>query len=321
MQLSIYIEELLYKHECVTIPQFGAFLTRPLPAQVSLSGAFFPPRKEVTFNQLLTTNDGILAHHYAQKESVSYEHALRLIEKEVSNWKKRVKTQTLHFTGVGEIQLNLDRKITFSPLGSVNFNINSFGLSSFHRKPILKVNVEPKIISLMEDKNKDDLMFTPENDGTKKSGILRYVAVGIIGIALVGASYYFGDQYVSNQRLVAQEKAQKQIEKNVQEATFDLGSLDAIEVSITSELAPEKVVLDQVYYSIIAGSFRSLENAENKIESLKEEGYETAELAQVNPEGLYRASYGRFATKKEAINLLYFLKYTLKEDAWYLEEK
>jgi len=321
MQLSRYIQELLYKYECVTIPQFGAFLTRPLPAEVSLSGAFSPPRKEVTFNQLLMTNDGVLAHHYAQKESMSYEHALRLIEKEVSNWKKRMKTQTLHFTGVGEIQLNLDRKITFSPLGSVNFNINSFGLSSFHRKPILKVIVEPKIISLMEDKNKDDLMFTPENDGTKKSRILQYAAVGIIGIALVSVSYYFGDQYVSNQRLVAQEQAQKQIEKNVLEATFDLGSLNAIEVSVTTELAPEKVVLDQVYYSIIAGSFRSLENAENKIEALKEEGYETAELAQVNPEGLYRASYARFSTKKEAINLLYFLKYTLKEDAWYLEEK
>ena len=321
MQLSRYIQELLYKYECVTIPQFGAFLTRPLPAEVSLSGAFFPPRKEVTFNQLLMTNDGVLAHYYAQKESMSYEHALRLIDKEVSNWKKRMKTQTLHFTGVGEIQLNLDRKITFSPLGSVNFNINSFGLSSFHRKPILKVIVEPKIISLMEDKNKDDLMFTPENDGTKKSRILQYAAVGIIGIALVSVSYYFGDQYVSNQRLVAQEQAQKQIEKNVLEATFDLGSLNAIEVSVTTELAPEKVVLDQVYYSIIAGSFRSLENAENKIEALKEEGYETAELAQVNPEGLYRASYARFSTKKEAINLLYFLKYTLKEDAWYLEEK
>ena len=221
MQLTRYIQELLYKYECVTIPQFGAFLTRPLPAQVSLNGAFFPPRKEVNFNQLLTTNDGVLAHYYAQKESMSYEHALRLIEKEVSNWKKRMRTQTLHFTGVGEIQLNLDRKITFSPLGNVNFNINSFGLSSFHRKPILKVIVEPKIISLMEDKNKDDLMFTPENDGAKKSGILRYAAVGIIGIALVGVSYYFGDQYVSSQRLVAQKQAQKQIEKNVQEATFD----------------------------------------------------------------------------------------------------
>ena len=321
MQLTRYIQELLYKYECVTIPQFGAFLTRPLPAQVSLNGAFFPPRKEVNFNQLLTTNDGVLAHYYAQKESMSYEHALRLIEKEVSNWKKRMRTQTLHFTGVGEIHLNLDRKITFSPLGSVNFNINSFGLSSFHRKPILKVIVEPKIISLMEDKNKDDLMFTPENDGAKKSGILRYAAVGIIGIALVGLSYYFADQYVSSQRLVAQKQAQKQIEKNVQEATFDLGSLNAVEVNVTSVLAPEEVVLDQVYYSIIAGSFRSLKNAENKIEALKEEGYETAELAQVNPEGLYRASYGRFTTKKEAINLLYFLKYTLKEDAWYLEEK
>ncbi|MDA9587069.1 SPOR domain-containing protein, partial [Flavobacteriaceae bacterium] len=34
MQLSVYIEELLYKYECVTIPHFGAFLTRYLPAQV-----------------------------------------------------------------------------------------------------------------------------------------------------------------------------------------------------------------------------------------------------------------------------------------------
>lgn len=319
MLLTRYIQELLYQYECVTIPHFGAFLTRPLMAKVSDGGNFYPPRKEVTFNQLLKTNDGILAHYVAQKEGLTYENALRLIEKEVSSWKKRLKTQTLRFPGVGEILLNFDKKITFIPWGKVNFDTSSFGLTHFKRKLSNNTIIQPKISSLMKNNN-DDLMFTPEKEKTKKSPMLRYAAVGIIGIALLASSYYFGDQYVTEQRLVAQQKAQQQIEKNVQEATFDLGTLSEIEVSVVSKPVQEATPLDENYYSVIAGSFRSIENAEKKVETLNEEGY-TAALAQSSPDGLYRAAYGRFTSKKEAINLLYYIKYTLKEDAWYLEEK
>ncbi|MBT3542515.1 SPOR domain-containing protein [Flavobacteriaceae bacterium] len=319
MLLTRYIQELLYQYECVTIPHFGAFLTRPLMAKVSDGGNFYPPRKEVTFNQLLKTNDGILAHYVAQKEGLTYENALRLIEKEVSSWKKRLKTQTLRFPGVGEILLNFDKKITFIPWGKVNFDTSSFGLTHFKRKLSNNTIIQPKISSLMKNNN-DDLMFTPEKEKTKKSPMLRYAAIGIIGIALLASSYYFGDQYVTEQRLVAQQKAQQQIEKNVQEATFDLGTLSEIEVSVVSKPVQEATPLDENYYSVIAGSFRSIENAEKKVETLNEEGY-TAALAQSSPDGLYRAAYGRFTSKKEAINLLYYIKYTLKEDAWYLEEK
>ena len=319
MQLTRYIQELLYQYECVTIPHFGAFLTRPLAAKVSDRGTFYPPRKEVTFNQLLKTNDGILAHYIAQKEAFTYEHSLRLIEKEVSNWKKRLKTQTLRFPGVGEIRLNLDKNITFIPWGKVNFDTSSFGLSSFKRKAYNKPSIQPKIISTMENNN-DDLMFTPEKENKKKSPLLRYAAIGIIGIALLGSSYYFGDQYVTEQRVVAQQEAQQKIEKKVQEATFDLGALSEIEIAISATPVEEETVLNQNYFSIIAGSFRSLDNAEKKVEVLKEEGY-TAAIAQSSAEGLYRAAYGRFTSKKEALNLLYYIKYTLKEDAWYLEEK
>ena len=319
MLLTRYIQELLYQYECVTIPHFGAFLTRPLMAKVSDGGNFYPPSKEVTFNQLLKTNDGILAHYVAQKEGLTYENALRLIEKEVSSWKKRLKTQTLRFPGVGEILLNFDKKITFIPWGKVNFDTSSFGLTHFKRKLSNNTIIQPKISSLMKNNN-DDLMFTPEKEKTKKSPMLRYAAIGIIGIALLASSYYFGDQYVTEQRLVAQQKAQQQIEKNVQEATFDLGTLSEIEVSVVSKPVQEATPLDENYYSVIAGSFRSIENAEKKVETLNEEGY-TAALAQSSPDGLYRAAYGRFTSKKEAINLLYYIKYTLKEDAWYLEEK
>ena len=316
MQLTRYIQELLYQHECVTIPYFGAFLTRSFEARVSESGTFSPPCKEVNFNQLLTANDGVLAHYYAQKKAVSYEQALRLIEKEVSSWKRRLQTQTLRFPGVGEIRLNKARRIEFVPWGKVNFNLNSFGLSSFQRSPLNKISK----LNIMENSNKEDLMFTPEkNEATsKKSPVLRYAAIGLIGVALVSAAYYFSDQYVTQERILAQEKAQQQIEKNVQEATFDLGRLNTIEVNVAATSAV--ITPDQTYYSIIAGSFRSIDNAEKKVSQLIDEGY-PAGLAQVNPDGLYRVAYGRYDTKKEAINMLYFLKYTLEEDAWYLEEK
>ena len=321
MQITALIKELLYQYECVTIPQFGAFLTRAFEAKVDPSGLFFPPRKEVYFNQLLIANDGVLAHHIAQKENFSYEYSLRLVEKEVSSWKKRLKTQTIRFPGVGEIQLNKEKKIEFIPWGQVNFDLKSFGLHFFERENISATYNTTKKINIMEDNNKEDLMFTPENeDKQTKSPILRYVAIGVIGIALLGGSYYFSDKYVTEQRIVEQEKAQKKIEKNVQEATFDLGSLSSINVSAQSNPSEQEVVVYQEFFSVIAGSFRSLNNAEKKVESLKSEGY-PAELAQSNPDGLYRVAYGRYSTKKEAINMLYFLKYTLEEEAWYLEER
>jgi len=320
MQLTRFIQELLYQYECVTIPQFGAFLTRSYRAKVTPNGSFYPPSKELTFNQLLVANDGVLAHYIAQKEEISYENALRLIEKEVSSWKKRLQTQILRFPGVGEIRLNAARKIEFTPWGKINFDLTSFGLKSFERSPLSQTTPISKPIHIMKETNKNDLMFTPEKENNeKKTPLFRYAAIGVIGIALLGASYFFGDRYVTEQRIVEQEKAQVKIEEKVQEATFDLGNLPTIEVAATAK-PQEAPLLDKALYSVIAGSFRSLENAEKKIESLKAEGYPAA-LAQSNSTGLYRVAFGRYETKKEAISMLYFLKYTLEEEAWYLEER
>tara|TARA_B110000444_G_scaffold15730_1_gene13578 strand:+ start:5402 stop:7549 length:2148 start_codon:yes stop_codon:yes gene_type:complete len=81
----------------------------------------------------------------------------------------------------------------------------------------------------------------------------------------------------------------------------------------------EKDELTCPHYSIIAGSFSNKSNAERKIKSLISEGYDAA-IAEINPEGLFRAAYGRFKSKSKAIKLLYHLKYTLKKEAWFLIE-
>ncbi len=326
MVLAKFIQELLYQHECVTVPSFGAFLTRTVEARI-VNGAFSPPQKEVTFNRLLVANDGVLAHYFAKRNKISYEMALRTIEKEVSSWKKRLNTQTLRFPGVGEMHLNEEKKLVFSPWGKVNFDLLSYGLKAFHRNPIKEVPhfKETKIISIMSEanNNEEDLIFTPEpKDPPKENNSLRYAIIGIAGIALLAVAYYFSDQYVTTQRIEQQNLAQQQIKSNVQQASFDLGSISTVDVAVNANVTPENAgpVVDKTYYSVIAGSFRDLENAQQKIASLAEEGFQSA-LAQSSPDGLYRAAYGRFATKREAINLLYFIKYTLKEEAWYLVEQ
>lgn len=324
MQLQQYIKELLYRHECVTVPNFGAFLTRSIHVLIQTdTGVFTPPRKEVSFNHLLKSNDGILAHYMAQKENVSYEQALRKIEKEVIVWKQRLNTQHLTFAGIGEMRLNPQKKISFSPFGSINFDLSSFGLISFIRKPIFNPPLhtkETKPITIMENENKDDLMFTPAGNENKRSPIMRYAIIGVIGISLIGAVYYFGNQYIADEKAKATEMAQKKIKSNVQKATFNLGALS--EVDLTLEANPEVIEdapLAQTYYSVIAGTYRSMENAEKKLAQLQAEGFDAA-FTEVNPEGLNRVAYGRFTSKREALNLHNYIRYALKEEAWYLEE-
>ena len=91
-----YIKELLYQYECVIIPQLGAFLTQPVAIRIDREqGIFFPPGKELSFNGLLTHNDGLLANYIAQRKSISYENALQEIQQEADNWSKKLKTGQL----------------------------------------------------------------------------------------------------------------------------------------------------------------------------------------------------------------------------------
>jgi hypothetical protein len=318
-----YIKELLYQYECVTVPNFGAFLTRSMKILIDTdSGLFIPQRKEVSFNSLLSSNDGVLAHYIAQKEKVSFEQALRRIEKEVISWKQRLNTQQLSFPGIGEIRLNNQKKIIFYPDGKINFDLSTFGLSSFYRKPIKNSN--NKLFNppqKMEKENKENLMFTPGEKEEKRKPFLKYAAIGLIGIALAGSLYYFGNQYVANEKIKSMELAQKKIKSNVQKATFDLGSVSKMNLSFNSETEVIKnAPLDKTYFSVVAGSFRSIENAERLLKKLILDGFQAA-FTEVNPEGLYRVAYGRFVSKREALNLHNYIRYALKEDAWFLVEK
>ena len=73
MTISQHISDLLYRYECVIVPNFGAFITQTESARVhETTNAFYPPRKVVSFNEQLRKSDGLLVNHIATTEHSNY---------------------------------------------------------------------------------------------------------------------------------------------------------------------------------------------------------------------------------------------------------
>ena len=317
MEITSCLKELLTEYECVIIPDFGALLTRYTPSSVDTNSSLFsPPKKEVSFNSLLFKNDGILTNFYAKKYNLNYENALKNLNLQVDFIKDRIKSVPVIIDGVGEFSSDKEGKIIFSPYNNFNFELNSFGLEPFKIDTLNLVNStnNSNFINMETDKN-EPLSFEPGKVSYKFSP-LKYVAIFLVVLSIGILSFYFISNYINEKRMASTEAAQKKIKNNVQKATFDLGSLNAIPIDIN--LKEKNLINSNPFYSVIAGSFRNEQNAKKLLNILINQGY-NAEIINSTANDLYRVAYGRFSSKNKALNLFYFIRYTLEEDAWYLE--
>jgi len=129
------------------------------------------------------------------------------------------------------------------------------------------------------------------------------------------------DSY-NHQRLKSLKVAQEKIKTNEQVASIDMGEVAASELNVV-ENSKGNTGLEIVagdFFSVIAGSFREKSNALKMLDRLKGEGFDDASLAKQSPEGYYRVAYGRFESKRKAMQLYFFLTQTLELEAWYLAE-
>ncbi len=331
MDLIKEIEKLLYFHECVTVPNFGSFLVSNTKAKIDFKrGKFISPKRKVSFNALIKQNDGILAKYISSNQNVSYKYALEEIDEKIKIWFQKIKIDTLIFKNIGEFYLNTENKICFQAYNTENFSHNFYGLEDFNRLPLneseLKIitNKEKNTKNIIMDNDKNEnLAFEPESKDSAKKGKFKIVAIITSLIVLSVLGYYFGNEYVQNERIRSTEIAQKKIKNNVQKATFDIGSISSLELNfkaVIETVEDDTVLVEQGdFYSVIAGSFRDERNADKLLNKLKSEGFD-ASYAKNSPSGLFRIAYGRLKTKREAYQLLNFVKFTLELDAWYLVE-
>ena len=307
MQLESYISDLLYRYECVTVPEFGAFLTQRVSATIhETTNAFYPPKKRLSFNEQIKQNDGILAHYIADVEKIPFEEASKKIEKRVKALKSFLtEGETVSFKNIGELSLNNEGKITFEPSYHLNYLTDAFGLSQLVSPSVTREVYKEEV---QEIEKVIPITVTPEKRQSK--GYLKYAAVAVIALTLggfVASNFYVNN--INTQNQLAQEEANEQLESKIQEATFVIENpLPAVTLHVKKQSGN---------YHIIAGAFRVEENSDKKVEQLQNAGFNARKIG-VNKYGLHQVVYASYQNRLEALNALRDVKTNHNSDAWLL---
>ena len=228
--LNQYVEELLYKHQCVIIPKFGAFISNRKSAKLFEDKTFAPPKRELTFNASLNSNDGLLMKHIANSSNVEYALVEDYVNLAVEGWKRILQQgESLTLPNIGTLRQTPEGRISFEAFEDVNYLTDSFGMSPFVAHEIkdsstLKIaenQITPTLSVLTEqepeteakntsappkkeaettkEKTKaTDTTSTKVSTGTKKTknrSFLKYTAVAVIGLGILayGAIQFFGE--------------------------------------------------------------------------------------------------------------------------------
>lgn len=117
--LTLHIEYLLLKHDCVIVPGLGALINVYQPACYDEEQhVWLPMTREVRFNAAINHDDGLLAGSYARKEQVSYADGREMMCEAVNKLLATLRTQdkvTMGSIGTFSTQ---EGKLVFTPCHS-----------------------------------------------------------------------------------------------------------------------------------------------------------------------------------------------------------
>jgi len=295
MQLSNHISELLFKHDCVTVPGFGSFLGNYKSAEYDFKEQkFHPPYKQISFNAQIKDNDGLLAKLISSELNLSYDDALKKIHQEVLDWKQKLQHQTVQLKKIGELYLNSEKSIVFVPVKSVNHLKDSFGLTTLY------------VSQLTQDKSDKVKNIPTYFKPVKKSNLFKTAAIWICLVLGLGSVYYNVNNDLIEQKIVQQQEARNQSKETVQKAVFDLGSLPLLTLNVKREAKQ---------YYIIAGAFRVSNNAEKLVLNLKKKGYDS-KILPLNEKGLSPVAFSGYSDRTEAVFNLRLVQKKENKDAW-----
>ena len=352
-RVTAYICELLYRYECVIIPDFGAFLTRRKPARVDDElHVFYPPSKMISFNKQLNNNDGLLANHIAVSENLTYEEGVAKVQRYVFYLKDRLSQESrIKLNGIGYFFISEENTIQFIAENTTNYLTESFGLSTIVALPISrnvlnnKVEMEQKIQVL----NAQNEQIQTESQRTRllplpliRSAAMITLCIGVAGV--LGYSYV-NQNYIDSKHGVAISgvENEKTIDRSIQKASLEIlnpistkafvaeksletdhkddinDALLLVKTNVSKKILLEPTKTKKKYH-IIAGAYRLLENAQRRIQTLKEKGFD-AYLIGVNAYGLHQIAYEGFDTRSAAFKALKKIKKEESRQAWVFIDK
>jgi hypothetical protein len=296
VDITAFIRELLFGHDCVVIPGFGGFIGNYTPARIDKStGTFYPPVKQISFNRNLNHNDGLLVGRVSLSAKINYGDARTLVEDFVAGVRKRLeKGEKVVFDNIGSFLNNNEGNLQFEPDQKVNYHLDSYGLEPFQCLPLEGYDVRKRIIRHLD---KDPLRQTSIRKIVLRAAVIVPLLALIVAVSLKTNLFSTKAETLNLNPLVTAEfennrKAVDEGNKVDSSAIKEVTGIPKKEDSsttVTPSVVPDAVkpvVAEQRGYFVITGSFKSKENADSQVNMLKEEGFSPEIVTTDN--GFYR---------------------------------
>lgn len=329
MNLAAFIEELLWEHDCVVVPGWGGFITNYQSAKINpISHEIKPPSRQLSFNKHLQQQDGLLQSHIAQIAGVSMQNANEMIQ----NWVLQ-KLSSLHngerilMPNLGLFSLDGNGQIQFIPNDQASFLKSSFGLT-----PVSLQVAQPHKLIQQEG--------VATHSGIKKWAIAASIAIAL-GLGAFGVQHSLSKtdfagwgisqnetpgQYApalyptplptfepnssEDLRVLAENLEQSQalhqptlntINTAQQIKTIQPPVTPKVVEKVKTQVKPiqQKSTTKKIW--IVGGVFASKENAQNKLQQMKTQGFKNAKMVVLQDR--YYTIYGEATSVKEEIQL------------------
>ncbi len=354
-QITDLIAELLFKHDCVIVPNFGGFVAGNYSSSFSKgSNVLYPQSKQVLFNKNLTHNDGLLISALMQKNNMSVMESAKQIEdykdyiQSLLSVKKR-----FELTNVGLLYIDTENTLRFEAKTDVNFLLESFGFEPVIANELAIEVEKPAVVKSFEDRKIVVEAIQPKKRLYAKIATLA-VGLPVTLAFLLFAAYSkpmkpilqssFNPFYTPEKTYTPNtSKSSKAVIINTVEkssllvdangyATFKLSENGNILVASVDSIAKtdKTTVVKPVYiassnndsydgkYQVVVGCFGVEENANKLVKELHSKNI-SAGISGVNSKGLHVVSCGGFDTKEAATNLLSSVRADLP-NAWVMSK-
>jgi nucleoid DNA-binding protein len=282
MEINQYIKELLLLNDCVIIPEFGGFVANYKPALIEIN-QFFPPSKEIAFNNKLNSNDGLLINFISETEGIDYFSAKQKLDSFVEETNLNLeRNRNVYFEGVGYLHYDSHENLLFEPQLQQNLLVESYGLPNFSYEKLYQRQM-PKPAFRIAHQEAVPVIF--QNRKLKKLVIAIPLLLAMALIPIKNHKEYLSKSDMGMWEALIQSSPAVPVQ-TPEQTTAEFTANTAITEA------------EQFRYFIIGGSFKSEENANKFLEQLKEQGYNGQNLGVFN--GLHRIAMKGFASQQEA---------------------
>jgi len=300
VDVTAFIRELLFGHDCVIVPGFGGFIGNYAPARIDKnSGTFYPPLKQISFNRNLNHNDGLLVGRISLSAKINYGDARDLVEEFVTGVRKKLeKGERVVFDNIGSFINNNEGNVQFEPDRNVNYHLDSYGLDPFQCLPLEGYDVRKRINRYVD---RDPIKQASRRKILWRSAAIIPLLALIVAVSLktdlftgkvenstmnplVSAEFENNRKAVDEGATIESEK----IKENVTGIESPVLKENPSSIPVKSDI-PEVVnpiASESRGYFVITGSFKSKENADSQVNILKEEGF-SPEIVTID-NGFYR---------------------------------